>query len=68
MHYCASEIGHQMTVVDITVPTFTLLRVRDRTIHALGVAAAFAATKGVLAPVDPSIVNATSRRAVTIAR
>jgi hypothetical protein len=52
MHYCASEIGHQMTIVDPVAATFTLLRVKDRTVHALGVGASFAATKTVLAAVD----------------
>jgi hypothetical protein len=58
MYYCAAEIGHQMTVVDINVPSFTLLRVKDRTVHAIGVGAAFGATKTVLAAVDPTITSA----------
>jgi hypothetical protein len=58
MRYLASEIGHTLSVVDPVAATFTLTKDIDRkTIHPIGAAASTAATKTVLAPVDPSIIN-----------
>ena len=56
MQYLSTEIGHQLKTVD---PAAGLINARDRvTVHPIGAAATAVATKAVLAPVDPSIVNA----------
>jgi hypothetical protein len=58
MQYLATEIGHQLRTENPTTPTFTLVKDKDRSIHASGVGAAAATIKTALAPVDPTIVSA----------